>query len=141
MKKPVATACAIAGLLSLCVGVLALFVPGLPTTPFLLLAVLASMHCSPRFVAWFNRTPICRCYLDDFLREHSMTRRNKIKTLAAGTVMIGISFFLIKPVWAKVLIIVVMAVKYYYFMFCVWTKIEDGHGMCAEKETDGNMDS
>jgi len=136
MKKPVATVCAVAGFLSLCAGIVAVFIPGLPTTPFLLLAVLAYTHCSPRFASWFNRTPICRCYLDDFLRERSMTRRNKIKTLVIGTVMIGISFFRMEPVWAKALIIIVMAVKYYYFTFCVWTKIEDGHGVCAEPNDD-----
>lgn len=136
MKKPVATVCAVAGFLSLCAGIAAVFVPGLPTTPFVLLALLAYMHCSPRFVSWFNRRPVLRCYLDDFLREHSMTRRNKVKTLITGTVMIGISFFLMEPLWARVLILIVMAVKYYYFLFCVWTKIEAGHGLSLETDQD-----
>ncbi len=140
MKKPVMMACTVVGSLSLVTGIVGVFVPGLPTTPFVLLAILAYMHCSPRFVSWFNRQPLCRSYLDDFLRERSMTRRNKAKTLIIGTLMISISFFLLEPLWARVLILVVMAVKYYYVLFGVWTKVEEGHGICAEQVQDQVQD-
>jgi len=139
VKKPVAAICTILAIVSLCTGIVALFVPMLPATPFLLLALASYMHCSPRFVSWFSSQPLYKCYIDDFLRERSMTRRNKIKTLVVGTLMIALSFFLMHALWARIMILAIMVVKYYYFVFCVWTKIEEGHGLRAEPQPDQNQ--
>ena len=129
MTKPVATGLMALGALTFIVGAVAIFVPMVPSTPFFIACIVCLMHGSPRFVAWFSKKPIYSSYIDDFLRERSMTRRNKIKTLAVGTVAIGISFIILKPIWVRGLLVALTLAKYYYFIFCVWTKIEPGHGM------------
>jgi len=138
MKKPVMRACFIAGFVSLGIGVAGFAFPAVPSGPFLFIAALFFMHCCPRFISWFKKTPICRCYIDDFIRERSMSRRNKIKTLVIGTLLLGAAFFALKPLWAKAMIVVLAVIKYYYIVFCVWTSIENGHGLCKE-DADGDQ--
>lgn len=73
---------ALLGLLSVAVGFLGVFVPGLPTTVFLLLA----SYCFTRSCPWledkFVRAPIFRPYLKYLDREEGMPLRARIVTIA-----------------------------------------------------------
>ena len=128
MKKPSRLCCAIIGSIALCLGIAGLFLELLPSAFFLLVAAAAYMHCSTRFVRWFMKNQALNGYFMDFMLERSMTRCNKIKTLAVTTTLAGLAFTFSQPLWARIAIGILVAIKYYYMIFCVWTKIVDGHG-------------
>jgi uncharacterized membrane protein YbaN (DUF454 family) len=79
----IATALAIAGAL----------LPGLPTTPFLLIALWAFARSSERLLAWLERLPLLRDALAEARRfEERRTIRREVKlfaiTMAWGSVLI-----------------------------------------------------
>lgn len=129
MKKPIMISSRILGTLSLALGLLGFAYPNIPPGPFLFIAAILFLHSSPCMLARFHKMPIYRCYIDDFVHERSMTRRNKIKTLAVGTILVAVVFLALKPIWAKILVVILMVLKYYYIIFCVWIKISDGDGL------------
>lgn len=128
MKKPSRACCAVIGSVSLCLGIAGLFLDILPAAFFFLLALAAYMHCSTRFIRWFMKNKALNGYFIDFMVERSMTRYNKIRTLLLTTTLALLAFIFSEPLWAKIIIGVLVVVKYYYIVFCVWTKIADGHG-------------
>jgi len=132
LKKPITVIGTIIGLITLALGIAALFTPRLPAVPLLFVAVVCFVHFCPPFVAWFLKRPISKSFFDDFIKERSMTRKNKIKTLGLSTVIAIVFFFLCRSVWGKIALVVMLAVEYYYFYFMVWFKIEDGHGLREE---------
>lgn len=72
----VATALAIAGAL----------LPGLPTTPFLLVALWAFARSSDRLLAWLERIPLLREALVEARRfEERRTIRREVKMVAIAT--------------------------------------------------------
>ena len=96
-------------------GAVGIFLPVLPTTPFLLLAAFFFAKGSGRFSRWFTATDLYKNYAESFLRHRSMTLARKIKILALATAMLTISFIVVPLVAVKVFLVVVAAVMYYYF--------------------------
>lgn len=82
-----------AGSVALLLGVIGIVVPGLPTTPFVLLAAACYARASPRFYSWLahNRTfgPIIR----EWRLHHSIPRRIKRVAIATMTLTIGVSIW------------------------------------------------
>ncbi len=118
----------IVGLLALGLGIAGFFIKKLPPVPFLFLAVICFMHFSPPFVSSLTGRQIKNSFFDDFIKERSMTRRNKIRTLAVGTVTGFLFFFLFETWIGKTITVVSLASMWFYIYFFVWTNIEDGHG-------------
>lgn len=80
-----------AGLLSLLLGLLGAVLPGLPTTPFVLLAAACFAKASPRLHRWLLQQRWLGPMVRDWEAHHSMPLR--IKWLASGmmTLMVGVS--------------------------------------------------
>lgn len=72
-------------------GVLGIFVPGLPTVPFLLLASWAATRGSPRLHAWLHAHPRLSPLLRDWERERAISRRAKM----AAIILLAISWVLL----------------------------------------------
>ncbi|MGM0401714.1 MAG: YbaN family protein [Chloroflexota bacterium] len=72
----------IAGLLSLGLGILGIFLPLLPTTPFLLLAAGCFMRSSERLYRWLITHRWFGPYIRNYREHGAITRRAKIGTLA-----------------------------------------------------------
>jgi uncharacterized protein len=70
------------GTISVGIGVVGIFVPLLPTTPFLLLAAFLYGRSSERFYNWL----VGNCWIGDYLRRYyerrCMSCRHKVITLA-----------------------------------------------------------
>jgi len=93
------------GTLAVALGIIGIFLPLLPTTPFLLLAAFFYARGSEQFYAWLlgNR------WLGDYLRRYregrSTTRHHKAITLALLWLGIGASAgFLVPQGWARLLL-------------------------------------
>ncbi len=81
----------LAGTVSLGLGIVGVVLPGLPTTPFVLLAAACYAKASPRLHAWLRAHRLFGPMVRDWEAHRSLTRRTK--RIAQGTmlVMVGIS--------------------------------------------------
>lgn len=68
----------IGGSLSVTLGVLGLFLPVLPTTPFLLLAAAAFVRSSDRLYNWLITHPWFGQTIRDYQENRSLARRTKV---------------------------------------------------------------
>jgi uncharacterized membrane protein YbaN (DUF454 family) len=72
---------ALLGILATAIGVVGIWLPGLPTTPFILLALWVFARSSERLSAWMRRTPLLRTAIEEadrFARERTLPLGIKI---------------------------------------------------------------
>lgn len=92
---------------SLCVafGAIGIFVPLLPTTPFLLLATILYMNSSPRMLRWLLHNRWLGPYIKDYFSRRGISLRLKIRTLSILWITIGLSaIFATERVWVRVIL-------------------------------------
>jgi uncharacterized membrane protein YbaN (DUF454 family) len=80
-----------AGTLSTGLGIIGVFVPILPTTPFLLLAAACYMRSSERFYQWLINNRIFGAYVRNYIEGRGMPVRIKIFTILLLWLAIGLS--------------------------------------------------
>jgi len=96
----------IAGSVSLFLGILGIFIPGLPTTPFMLLTAMLFIRSSPRLYQWLIENKYLGKYILNYQRRKGMTRRQKIYALSLMWIMITISAgFLVNQLFARLIIV------------------------------------
>ncbi|HEY55474.1 MAG TPA: DUF454 domain-containing protein [Dehalococcoidia bacterium] len=84
----------IAGTACVATGVIGIFVPILPTTPFLLLAAFCYMRSSPRFHRWLMNNRLFGAYIRSYTEGRGIPLRLKLFTIALLWATIGISIWL-----------------------------------------------
>ncbi|MBH0162812.1 MULTISPECIES: YbaN family protein [Bacillales] len=109
------------GFFFLGLGVIGIVLPLLPTTPLLLLASYFFVKGSKKFEVWFKGTDIYKKHLDDFVRNRSLTKKKKIMISLFSDSMILITFILTDSMIARVILILVVMYKYYYFIVKIKT--------------------
>ncbi|MDR1406521.1 MAG: YbaN family protein [Tannerella sp.] len=99
------------GMVSLGVGVAGIFLPLLPTTPFLLLSAALFARSSARLYGWLLHHRIFGRYVRDFLQEKAIPMRIKILSVSAmWTAMLWTVFFVVHEMrWLQALLTVVAA--------------------------------
>jgi len=95
----------------LCLGlaVLGVFLPLLPTVPFLLLAAWAAARSSPRLLAWLEGHPRFGPMIRDWRRDGVVRRSSKWKATAAMAFSAVVILLVVKKPWAAAAGIVCMA--------------------------------
>lgn len=73
------------------VGIIGIFIPILPTTPFLLLAAACYMRSSERFYRWLINNRIFGTYIRNYIEGKGMPIRIKIFTILLLWLTIGLS--------------------------------------------------
>jgi hypothetical protein len=79
------------GTLSLGVGLVGIFIPGLPTTPFLLLTAGLYMRSSGKLYQAIVTSPRFGPYIQDFQRRKGLTRSGKVYAISMMWIMILVS--------------------------------------------------
>jgi hypothetical protein len=98
------------GFLSVGLGVVGIFVPVLPTTPFLLLAAFCFARSSDRFLHWLLNNRWFGSYVRNYREQRGMALRDKVLTILALWTGIGVSGFLAVPsLWGRVGLLLVAA--------------------------------
>jgi uncharacterized membrane protein YbaN (DUF454 family) len=80
-----------AGTLCAGLGIIGIFVPILPTTPFLLLAAACYMRSSERFYRWLTDNRIFGAYVRNYIEGKGMPIRIKVFTILLLWLTIGLS--------------------------------------------------
>jgi len=81
----------VAGTLSTGLGIIGIFIPILPTTPFLLLAAACYIRSSERFYQWLINNRIFGAYIRSYIEGRGMPIRIKIFTILLLWLAIGLS--------------------------------------------------
>ena len=110
------------GLLSFALGAIGIILPILPTTPFLLLASFCFVRGSERINRWFTGTSIYKKHLESFVTDRSMTKKQKLLIPGFASLMILIPFILVDNLMMRMTLILIVAIKWYYFTFKIKTK-------------------
>ena len=93
------------GSIFLGLGFVGIVVPGLPTTPFLLLAAGCYVKSSDRLYSWLLDHKLFGKYIYNFREIRSISLRSKIISLIMMWVMIGLSIYIfIKIIPVKIII-------------------------------------
>jgi uncharacterized protein len=96
----------IGGTISLAIGVIGIFIPGLPTTPFLLLTAALYIRSSDRLYEKLLKTRIIGEYIREYREAEGMTLKQKISSISLmWTMILASSFFFIG---SKIIIILVI---------------------------------
>lgn len=103
------------------IGAIGVILPVLPTTPFLLLALFFFTKGSSRVENWFKQTKLYKNHLDDFVKERSMTLKTKVMLLSFASTMLILAFFMMENLYGRITILILMVIKYYYFIFKIKT--------------------
>jgi uncharacterized membrane protein YbaN (DUF454 family) len=98
----------VAGSLCLGLGVAGIFLPVLPTTPFLLLAAVCYAHGSKKLHDWLMGTRL-GTYIRTWRSKKGLPLRLKIWTLVLLAVVITVSaVFFVEELWLRILLGVVL---------------------------------
>ncbi len=81
----------IAGTISMAVGIIGIFVPILPTTPFLLLAAVCYMKGSNRLHQWMLNNRLFGAYIKSYIQGRGMPLSIKILTILLLWISIGVT--------------------------------------------------
>ena len=97
----------LAGSVSLLLGLIGVLLPGLPTTPFVLLAAACYAKASPRLHAWLLSHRLTGPMLRDWEKHRSLTRRTKTIAVVSMLVMVSFSIwsFSHRPIAQAVLVV------------------------------------
>lgn len=91
------------GLFFVGMAFLGVMLPGIPATPFLMLASYCFVRSSPRLHRWLHRSPLFGKLLRDWEMHRGM--RRPVKRTAMVIVVVAVSLSIIfssLPVWAKI---------------------------------------
>jgi hypothetical protein len=100
----------IAGTISVGLGILGIFLPLLPTTPFLLLAAFLYARSSQRFYDWLLNNRWFGSYITNYRERRGISL--KIKILAVSVLWITITFsswFVVQLLMARIVLFLIAA--------------------------------
>ena len=110
------------GWTSVVLGVLGIFLPVLPTTPFLLLAAACFVRSSPKFYQWLVEHPRLGRYILYYLEGKGIPTRAKWIAITMIWTTISLSALLVVPIfWVKCLLFAIaIAVSIYILKQPTW---------------------
>lgn len=104
------------GMLSLALGVLGIFLPLLPTTPFIILASACFMRSSPAFHSWLHQHKMFGPILDNWHRHRAVTRKVKIRGALCMALSFSFSIWVVPHDWLKIMLLMMLVVMLTWFI-------------------------
>ncbi len=106
----------IIGILAILLGSLGIFLPVLPTTPFLLLGAYCFSKSSEKFHKALLENKIFGQYIKDYQEKKGISLKNKIIAILTLLISISFSFFKISSPHLKIFLIVVLVAVSYHIL-------------------------
>lgn len=104
---PVKLALNIVGVIAVVLGFVGIFLPLLPTTPFLLLASACFLRGSTRMHRWLHANPTFGKLIRDFENERAISRRAKIVALTTMWISLISSMVIVQSHWLQAMLAIV----------------------------------
>ena len=106
------------------IGALGVFVPGLPTTVFLILAAACYIRSSEKLYNWLIKNKIFGKYIKDYREGKGMPRKAKIVALSMIILFVSLAVFPFSPIaipnlYVRILVLILGAIGFYYVKFRV----------------------
>jgi uncharacterized protein len=95
------------GVVAVVLGVIGIFVPLLPTTPFLLLASACFLRGSKRLHHWLLTNRVFGKYIRDYEEKRAVPRRAKVAALTVMWASLGYSVYLVQLLWLQLLLVAI----------------------------------
>ena len=116
----------LAGTMFLVLGVVGVVVPGLPTTPFLLLTLACYTRSSSKLTEWFMSTYLYKKFLANYVRDKSLTIRQKVCIMLMSNSMMIFTFVFAESVVLRVAMVVCLIVHDYVIIVRIKTRNLEG---------------
>lgn len=97
------------GLISLLLGIIGIFLPMLPTTPFLLLSAALFFRSSPSLYAWLLSHPHLGPYIKDFREHKAIPLRVKIVSVTLVWITLLYCTIFVASIWWLKLFFILLA--------------------------------
>jgi len=108
LKKPIKILLIIAGTFLIGVSIVGIFLPVLPTTPFLLLAAALYARSSKRFYNWLINNRILGRYIKNYREGKGIPLKAKITAISILWITIGYSaIFVMEILWVRILLVII----------------------------------
>ncbi|EMB9442431.1 YbaN family protein [Staphylococcus pseudintermedius] len=92
-------------------GFVGAVLPLLPTTPFLLVAVLCFAKSSDRFHDWLIQTKVYQAYVEDFRKHRGYTMKKKIQLLISLYIVVGFSIWMVDVTMIRLGLLVMVVIQ------------------------------
>ena len=119
----------IVGSVSLVLGILGMFLPLLPTTPFLLLSAAVWVKASPALYQWLLNHKVFGEYIRNFREHRAIPLRVKIISVSLVLLTIGYCIFAVVDEWwwAQMLMtLLAIGISWHILSFKTLKKAENG---------------
>ena len=108
LKKPVKILLIATGTFLIGVSIVGIFIPVLPTTPFLLLAAALYARSSKRFYNWLVNNRILGRYIKNYREGKGIPLKAKIIAISILWITIGYStIFAMEILWVRILLVII----------------------------------
>ena len=109
------------GFLSLAIGTVGIFIPLLPTTPFLLLSAACFIRSSDRLYSWLINHRLFGNYIRNYREHRALTKLSKIITLLILWATISYTAFFALPKLAIQILLISIALGVTYHVLSLKT--------------------
>ena len=110
ISKPIQILLIALGTFFVGVGIVGIFIPVLPTTPFLLISAALYAKSSTRFYNWLINNRIFGQYIKNYREGKGIPLRLKIITITLLWVTIGCSaIFAVDILWVRIMLVIIAA--------------------------------
>jgi len=108
------------------IGTIGIFVPGLPTTVFLILAAACYVRSSEKLYNWLIKNKTFGKYIRDYREEKGMPKKAKIVAQSMMTIFIILAVLPISPIavpnnFIKIIVLIAGLIGFWYVGFRVPT--------------------
>jgi uncharacterized protein len=115
----------LAGSISVLLGIIGIFVPILPTTPFLLLAAACYIRSSDKFYSWLINNRWLGKYIQDYREKRGMKLSSKVLSISMLSVSIMYAVIYATDILILRIVLLLIAVSVTYHLISIKTLRSD----------------
>jgi len=95
------------GYICLGLGATGIFVPGLPTTPFVILSAICFSKSNQKVYEWLKRTKCFGPYIEHYRTKQGVAKRLKVISITVVWLSLSISMLILQTTWALIMLPIV----------------------------------